>query len=114
MRHTQIRSVGISLIALVLAACGGAATPTLLPEASEDVAEIIPPTESPPTATTEQTEEATDAPTEIPTATPTEAPTLVPAAHREAPAPRARFVADSPEWIGNTGNPQLVEFFAFW
>ena len=34
--------------------------------------------------------------------------------HRAAPAPPDVFVSDSPEFVGTTGRPQLVEFFTDW
>jgi thiol-disulfide isomerase/thioredoxin len=32
----------------------------------------------------------------------------------QAPAPPDDYRADTPDLIGGTGNPQLVEFFAYW
>jgi len=32
----------------------------------------------------------------------------------QAPAPLDSYRADTPDLIGGTGNPQLVEFFAYW
>ena len=34
--------------------------------------------------------------------------------HREEPAPPNLFVADSSEYFGGTGQPQLIEIFTYW
>lgn len=108
----------LALALLMLAAACGPAAPTAAPT---EVGEAIPagerPTDVPPTATSAPTEVAAVLPS--PTAEgleAVEAPqgVLAPAAHAAAPAGPEEFRFDSGEFVGATGNPQLVEFFTTW
>jgi hypothetical protein len=85
------------------------ATPTPQPTAAPTDQPTAPPTER----TAEVTEAAATA-TPEPTAPPTEEAGFPPRPHRAAPAPPDEFVSDSSAFVGETGAPQLVEFFTFW
>lgn len=113
----RLRILGVLALGLLLAsaACGPAA-PTSVPTAA---GEAIPagerPTELPPTSP--PTEAAAALPS--PTAEQLEgadAPqgALAAAAHAAAPAGPEEYRFDSGEFVGATGNPQLVEFFTTW
>ena len=137
MLYQRARWGVLILLVLILAACNGAAEvpaaeqPALNDGDGGEVApaensgdqadQPLPTAPGVPTATTvppptaETVAEVTEAPPaeEEP---PTEAPPaeIITAAHRAAPAPPEQFVADAGTWVGNTGRPQLVEFFAYW
>jgi hypothetical protein len=101
---------------MLLAACSAA-------EASPTPTLFVPPTDDP-TATQGivlTTEAATPALATEPSVTPAEAivvsPTIpaTPFGRPEAPAPiEADFRADSATHVAATGNPQVLEFFAYW
>ncbi len=113
----RFRLVSVLLLgALLVAACGPAA-PTAVPTAA---GEAIPagerPTDLPPTSPPTEAAAALPSPTAEMLAGGADAPqgALAAANHAAAPASPGEYRFDSGEFVGATGNPQLIEFFTTW
>jgi hypothetical protein len=128
MRGKPILWVVLLVVALMTVACGGAAEPTdAQPSPQLEVDESEPELAEQPAGQESPSEVAQPAPTEggvleeaiepeqetVEGAAPAES-SLEPRPHRAAPAPPGDFVADQAQFVGATGNPQLVEFFTYW
>jgi hypothetical protein len=126
MRVKSIVWVVLLAAALGVVACGGApgpdaaqvgadeSQPGLVEQPSVEAAPpeptgVIVPDEA---AELEPTEGAV-AEASIEEAPPAE-PALEPHIYRTAPASPGTFVSDQAQFVGATGNPQLIEFFTYW
>ena len=110
MNRITFATLGL-LVAILLAACTPSATPPPPTEAVMDeapaspTAEVAPPTEAVPPPT-EEVAEAVEIPTEEP---PAEEPLPMPTSRGDS------LVATNPATVNlASGEPQLIEFFAFW
>jgi hypothetical protein len=125
MRVKPILWVFLVAVALGVAACGGSPGPDAaqpspqveMDESGQSVVEAAPPE---PTEVAVPDEAAALEPTEgaaaeapVEEAPPAE-PALEPHVYRTAPASPGTFVSDQAQFVGATGNPQLVEFFTYW
>jgi hypothetical protein len=132
MRVKPIVWVVLLAVALGVAACGGAPGPDAVQvEGSESgpvqaeqpglaeqpSVEAAPPE---PTEAVVPDQAAEPSPTEgaaveapVEEAPPAEA-VLEPHIYRSAPASPGVFVSDQAQYVGATGNPQLIEFFTYW
>jgi hypothetical protein len=127
MRVKPIVWVVLLAVALGVAACGGAPGPDSAQVGSESEAGLA---EQPGLTEQPSVEAAPPEPTEVaadevaePSPTveavaeaPVEEaePALEPHIYRSAPASPGTFVSDQAQYVGATGNPQLIEFFTYW
>lgn len=132
MRVKPILWVFLLAVALGVAACGGAPGPDAAPvdgsesepvqaEQSELTGQPSAEADSPePTEAVVADQAAEPEPTEEAAAEEPveEAPlaegALEPHIYRTAPASPGVFVSDQAQYVGATGNPQLIEFFTYW
>lgn len=118
MRHRLLGWGGLLVLALLVSACTAATTPQ--PTTAALPTDVPANTQAPPTETDIPTEIAAVIPSPTAETLPaeaTDAPANADAAmvmHADAPASPDEFRSDSGEFVGATGSPQLVEFFAYW
>jgi hypothetical protein len=123
MKSRPILWVVLLAVALGTVACGGAPEPTAaqpspqleVDESEPELAEQPAPTveEAPPEPAEEVAPEEAAGPEPVEEAAPAE-PALEPHSYRTAPASPGVFVSDQAQFVGATGNPQLIEFFTYW
>jgi hypothetical protein len=130
MRVKPIVWVVLLAVALGVAACGGAPGPVAAQVGSESETGLA---EQPGLTEQPSVEAAPPEPTEVaanevaePSPTveavaeapveeaPPAEPALEPHVYRSAPASPGTFVSDQAQYVGATGNPQLIEFFTYW